>query len=915
MEWRESAAAVQQHVHVPTSAAAWGLSTAGLRERLKKNRRALGAQVAPIADARPALKTMVHAELGRCAAGAACGRLNATRTQPTAAWLDILSDDEDDAMTLLEPPLPPPPLAAEAQTCEAAPPREPVQGAGEWAQARGEGDAAETCTWRAWDVCAQAVSEEWPHTGVSPIPCSRPSVLLDSASSSVADMAMEVMTEELRHLQHASTPQSERAVRSSEGGVDAACSPRACTMRSQHTQTRWKADIERSEARDRRELSMRQLRDREVALQAEVAAAKAQVESLRRSEQLSRRSRDEALRKNKELAEQLLQARRDLEAAQSSPAEHATGERSERAGDGAAEAGGRGKEGLLLARAGWRREAAETSKKMASQLRQERDKCEALEREVQRLRADAACARRSSVALQHTVAELRSLLPAAAAEGGTPAVAAPRSHAQRARRAASGGGAARSTGSVSCARADGHVPARRKPAKAVAPRRKRAGAAPTQAAAVPVGGRVVKSARWRARKRPADTDAEGVLKGGLAGGDMGSSSSGSSDASDGTPRQLERYVTRAGAGKAWQHAARDLGFSRQRAAGARADAGGNGWASAGSSESESDSGCEGYHGDLALAARCFSQAPRGGEGGGGLRAASREDRAGATQATQVHAVCACDFKSQSVQVGGDSGGSAGGMDDEVHCHDVDRLGAGVGAAEARAQLTSRSSAAASGREPTARYLHELVHVDSIPRQAQAWCVEHGKRADLEHHALCDVEPLQHVAAAGLQRSGSLTVSDGSRGVAEATATSDDAVLGDDGQELPEYHTEQLELLELAQGHRGNPESPPGTVDWHAASRIGVMKQPGLASSCGLLERLPLRHHHLCNVGGVPDAGKLEEELYARVQSEGYARERQRLRERSRSPAMTAKMTPLAADGGMGGAGDTTMRMWAEVSEV
>ncbi|MGB1599449.1 MAG: hypothetical protein ACPIOQ_42270, partial [Promethearchaeia archaeon] len=195
--------------------------------------------------------------------------------------------------------------------------------------------------------------------------------------------------------------------------------------------------------------------------------------------------------------------------------------------------------------------------------------------------------------------------------------------------------------------------------------------------------------------------------------------------------------------------------------------------------------------------------------------------------------------------------------------------------------------------------------------------EHGKPADLEHHArcdVCDVVPLQHAAAAGLQRSGSLTGSDGSRGVA-AAATSDDAVLGDDGQELPEYHAEQLEQLELAQGHRGNPESPPGTVDWHAASRIGVMKQPGLDSSGGLLERLPLRHHHLCNVGGMPGAGNLEEELYARVQSEGYARERQRLRERSRSPVMT----PLAADGGMfaamGGAAGTTMRMCAGVGEV
>ena len=152
-------------------------------------------------------------------------------------------------------------------------------------------------------------------------------------------------------------------------------------------------------------------------------------------------------------------------------------------------------------------------------------------------------------------------------------------------------------------------------------------------------------------------------------------------------------------------------------------------------------------------------------------------------------------------------------------------------------------------------------------------------------------------------------------MAAATATSDDAVLGDDGQELPEYHTEQLELLELAQGHRGNPESPPGTLDWHAAARIGVMKQPGLASSGGLLERLPLRRHQLCNVGGVPGAGNLEEELYARVQSEGYARERQRLRERSRSPVMT----PLAADGrmfaAMGGAGGTTMRMCAGVGEV
>jgi hypothetical protein len=71
------------------------------------------------------------------------------------------------------------------------------------------------------------------------------------------------------------------------------------------TQTRWKADVERQEAKEKREHSLKELREHEVALQAEVQRYKLLA-------QRACRTRDDAIRRQKETTQQLEQAQQDL---------------------------------------------------------------------------------------------------------------------------------------------------------------------------------------------------------------------------------------------------------------------------------------------------------------------------------------------------------------------------------------------------------------------------------------------------------------------------------------------------------------------------------------------------------------------------------------------------------------------------
>jgi hypothetical protein len=71
------------------------------------------------------------------------------------------------------------------------------------------------------------------------------------------------------------------------------------------TQTRWKTDVERHEAREKREHSLKEMREREVALQAEVQRHKLLA-------QRACRTRDDAIRRQKETTQQLEQAQQDL---------------------------------------------------------------------------------------------------------------------------------------------------------------------------------------------------------------------------------------------------------------------------------------------------------------------------------------------------------------------------------------------------------------------------------------------------------------------------------------------------------------------------------------------------------------------------------------------------------------------------
>jgi hypothetical protein len=65
--------------------------------------------------------------------------------------------------------------------------------------------------------------------------------------------------------------------------IDASCSPRQTYSTDKQTQTRWKAEVEREEARERREESIRELRDREAALHADINKQQEVAEALRRS--------------------------------------------------------------------------------------------------------------------------------------------------------------------------------------------------------------------------------------------------------------------------------------------------------------------------------------------------------------------------------------------------------------------------------------------------------------------------------------------------------------------------------------------------------------------------------------------------------------------------------------------------------
>jgi hypothetical protein len=65
--------------------------------------------------------------------------------------------------------------------------------------------------------------------------------------------------------------------------IEASCSPRQTYSTDKQTQTRWKAEVEREEARERREQSIRELRDREAALHADINKQQEVAEALRRS--------------------------------------------------------------------------------------------------------------------------------------------------------------------------------------------------------------------------------------------------------------------------------------------------------------------------------------------------------------------------------------------------------------------------------------------------------------------------------------------------------------------------------------------------------------------------------------------------------------------------------------------------------
>ena len=183
------------------------------------------------------------------------------------------------------------------------------------------------------------------------------------------------------------------------------------------------------------------MRDRETALQADVAKQKELADTLRRSQQLAFRARDDALKKHRETAAQLQHAQEDLAAAQYQNAamrrqlaEEGCAAADARASDAAGGEGhgmstpANGPPSALSAaheqshirvvgghKKGWRvleaergrRNAELHAEKTAKELDEQRARCEVLARTIEAVQRDSSRMHRCNTALQHLVKDLQ----------------------------------------------------------------------------------------------------------------------------------------------------------------------------------------------------------------------------------------------------------------------------------------------------------------------------------------------------------------------------------------------------------------------------------------------------------------------------------------------------------------------------
>jgi len=278
----------------------WGFSTKRLRERLRENGRVLstqnGTQNIDGAPCRQTTLRMVKLEAWRTSrprddaddADDTSSRGHSPPQRRSTNWLDDVSEDEDDIImtsALL-------PLVRPAAVRPAASPALPHA----LEQATQTQRMVSLGMMPAEHLGAAAVTRGLNHLEVT---AEIPPLCL--SCSALAPACLDSSTV---HGHGGATVAPRR---------DVGCSPRQSVLCDRQTQTRWRAEVQREEGRDKRDKSIGEMRDRETSLQIDLQKQKDLVETLRRSEQRACRARDDALHKYKHAAEQLQQAHTHLQ--------------------------------------------------------------------------------------------------------------------------------------------------------------------------------------------------------------------------------------------------------------------------------------------------------------------------------------------------------------------------------------------------------------------------------------------------------------------------------------------------------------------------------------------------------------------------------------------------------------------------
>ena len=267
--------------------AAWGLSTAKLRERLRAHGRALGSRAGAGRDDHGedyghqvppshATRELVKREARREGNGCWEEEERTNRAVDTQTWLGDAgssTDDGDELRTLKH-------MTVSAR-----------DGGAPRSIASPSENATRTVAAAAAAGAAAAAASAW---------CAAQHFAAKETMAQATQTQSPAVDEETARLQGAAVRRAD-----ADAGCLAQVTQTERDASDKQTQTRWKADVERQEAKEKREHSLKELREREVALQAEVQRHKLLA-------QRACRTRDDAIRRQKETTQQLEQAQQDL---------------------------------------------------------------------------------------------------------------------------------------------------------------------------------------------------------------------------------------------------------------------------------------------------------------------------------------------------------------------------------------------------------------------------------------------------------------------------------------------------------------------------------------------------------------------------------------------------------------------------